>query len=113
MNDVNTATAAPRFSMRDRMAMYNGNALKIGLFGLNIVVGWNEDEFQMFGVTQREHEQRYDYAQEWIDAVKMAWGPQDDFDFDGQFLKLRKIRAKPKPYGGTRPLIMNAGASAT
>jgi len=27
MNDVNTATAAPRFSMRDRMAMYNGNAL--------------------------------------------------------------------------------------
>ena len=41
-----------------------------GRFGLNIVVGWNEDEFQMFGVTQREHEQRYEYAQEWIDAVK-------------------------------------------
>ena len=84
-----------------------------GRFGLNIVVGWNEDEFQMFGVTQREHEQRYDYAQEWIDAVKMAWGPEDDFDFDGQFIKLKNVRAKPKPYGGTRPLIMNAGASPT
>ena len=84
-----------------------------GRFGLNIVVGWNEDEFHMFGVTQREHEQRYDYAQEWIDAVKMAWGPQDDFDYQGQFLKLKNVRAKPKPYGGTRPLIMNAGASAT
>ena len=51
-----------------------------GRFGLNIVVGWNEDEFQMFGVTQREHEQRYEYAQDWIDAVKSAWGPEEDFD---------------------------------
>jgi alkanesulfonate monooxygenase SsuD/methylene tetrahydromethanopterin reductase-like flavin-dependent oxidoreductase (luciferase family) len=84
-----------------------------GRFGLNIVVGWNEDEFQMFGVTQREHDARYDYAQEWLEAVKLAWGPQDDFDYDGAFIKLRKVRAKPKPYGGTRPLIMNAGASPT
>ena len=84
-----------------------------GRFGLNIVVGWNEDEFQMFGVTQREHEQRYDYAQEWLDAVKLAWGPKEDFEYDGQFIKLKKVRAKPKPYGGTRPLIMNAGASPT
>jgi alkanesulfonate monooxygenase SsuD/methylene tetrahydromethanopterin reductase-like flavin-dependent oxidoreductase (luciferase family) len=82
-----------------------------GRFGLNIVVGWNEDEFQMFGVTQREHEQRYDYAQEWLEAVKMAWGPNEDFEYDGKFIKLKKVRAKPKPYGGTRPLIMNAGAS--
>jgi alkanesulfonate monooxygenase SsuD/methylene tetrahydromethanopterin reductase-like flavin-dependent oxidoreductase (luciferase family) len=84
-----------------------------GRFGLNIVVGWNEDEFQMFGVTQREHEQRYEYAQDWIDAVKMAWGPNEDFEFDGKYIKLKKVRAKPKPYGGTRPLIMNAGASPT
>ena len=84
-----------------------------GRFGLNIVVGWNEDEFQMFGVTQREHEERYDYAQEWLDAVKMAWGPQEDFEYDGQFIKLKNVRAKPKPYGGARPLIMNAGASPT
>ena len=31
-----------------------------GRFGLNIVCGWNEDEFEMFGVTQREHEARYE-----------------------------------------------------
>jgi hypothetical protein len=29
-----------------------------GRFGLNIVVGWNEGEFAMFGVKQREHEAR-------------------------------------------------------
>ncbi len=82
-----------------------------GRFGLNIVAGWNEGEFEMFGVKQREHDTRYEFAQEWIDAVKRAWTEPEDFDFEGQFLKLKGVRAKPKPYGGTRPIIMNAGSS--
>jgi dimethylsulfone monooxygenase len=82
-----------------------------GRFGLNIVVGWNEDEFEMFGVKQRDHEDRYKYGQEWVDAVKTMWSDAEDFDFDGEFIKLRAVRAKPKPYGGSRPLLMNAGAS--
>ena len=82
-----------------------------GRFGLNIVVGWNEGEFEMFGVQQREHEKRYEYAQEWIDVIKMIWSDREDFDFHGQYLDLRKIRGKPKPYGGAQPVIMNAGAS--
>ena len=82
-----------------------------GRFGLNIVVGWNEGEFEMFGVEQREHEQRYEYAQEWIDVIKMIWSDKEDFDFDGKYLDLKGIRGKPKPYGGARPVIMNAGAS--
>jgi dimethylsulfone monooxygenase len=93
--------------------MVTADHIGAGRFGLNIVVGWNEGEFDMFGVEQREHEARYDYAQEWIDAIKLAWSEREDFDFDGKFLKLKGIRAKPKPYGGTRPVIMNAGASAT
>jgi alkanesulfonate monooxygenase SsuD/methylene tetrahydromethanopterin reductase-like flavin-dependent oxidoreductase (luciferase family) len=84
-----------------------------GRFGLNVVVGWNEDEFEMFGVRQRDHETRYAYAQEWLDAVKRAWGAEEDFNVDGKFIKLAKVRAKPKPYDGTRPLIMNAGSSDT
>lgn len=84
-----------------------------GRFGLNLVVGWNEDEFQMFGVTQREHEARYEYGEEWLEAVKKTWGNANDFDFEGKFIKLKGVRAKPKPYGGARPLIMNAGASPT
>jgi FMNH2-dependent dimethyl sulfone monooxygenase len=84
-----------------------------GRFGLNLVVGWNEDEFEMFGVKQRDHEARYDYGQEWLDAIKQAWSHDGDFDFDGQYIKLKAVRAKPKPFGGTRPVIMNAGASLT
>jgi alkanesulfonate monooxygenase SsuD/methylene tetrahydromethanopterin reductase-like flavin-dependent oxidoreductase (luciferase family) len=84
-----------------------------GRFGLNIVAGWNEGEFEMFGVKQRDHETRYAFAQEWVDVVKRAWSEGEDFDFDGQFFKLAGIRAKPKPHGGTRPIIMNAGSSGT
>jgi alkanesulfonate monooxygenase SsuD/methylene tetrahydromethanopterin reductase-like flavin-dependent oxidoreductase (luciferase family) len=75
------------------------------------VVGWNEGEFQMFGVEQREHEDRYDYAQEWIDVIKLIWSDKEDFDFDGKYLHMKGIRGKPKPYGGSQPVIMNAGAS--
>jgi dimethylsulfone monooxygenase len=82
-----------------------------GRFGVNLVVGWNEGEFEMFGVTQREHDARYAFAQEWLDVVKRAWSERGDFDFDGEFLQLKGIRAFPKPYGETRPILMNAGSS--
>ena len=84
-----------------------------GRLGMNLVVGWNEGEFDMFGVAQREHEARYDFAQEWLDAVLRAWREEGTFDIAGEFLKLHGVRAYPKPYGGTRPVIMNAGSSPT
>jgi alkanesulfonate monooxygenase SsuD/methylene tetrahydromethanopterin reductase-like flavin-dependent oxidoreductase (luciferase family) len=82
-----------------------------GRIGVNIVVGWNEGEFEMFGVKQREHDMRYDYAQEWIDIVKKAWSHDGTFDYDGAFLQIKDARAYPKPCGHTRPLLMNAGSS--
>jgi len=82
-----------------------------GRFGLNIVAGWNEGEFEMFGVSQRAHDDRYEFAEEWLAVAKRAWGTEEQFDFKGQFFDLRGVRAKPKPCGGTRPLIMNAGSS--
>ena len=84
-----------------------------GRFGLNVVCGWNEGEFEMFGATQRDHETRYGYAQEWLDAIKMMWERPDEFDFPGEFIKLKGVRINPKPFGGSRPIIMNAGASPT
>jgi alkanesulfonate monooxygenase SsuD/methylene tetrahydromethanopterin reductase-like flavin-dependent oxidoreductase (luciferase family) len=83
-----------------------------GRLGVNLVVGWNEGEFEMFGVAQREHDTRYDFAQEWLDAVKRAWTATGEFDVEGQYFKLRKVRAFPKPFGDTMPVLMNAGSSA-
>jgi dimethylsulfone monooxygenase len=84
-----------------------------GRFGLNVVCGWNEGEFEMFGAILRDHKTRYEYAQEWLDVIKLAWSPEEDFDFGRRFITVKKGRANPKPYGGSRPLIMNAGASPT
>jgi hypothetical protein len=36
------------------------------LQSLKRAFGWNEGEFEMFGVAQRDHEKRYAFAQEWI-----------------------------------------------
>jgi FMNH2-dependent dimethyl sulfone monooxygenase len=82
-----------------------------GRVGVNIVCGWNEGEFEMFGATLREHNERYDYAQEWIDIVLQAWTRDGTFDYDGKFLQIKDARAYPKPFGDTRPLMMNAGSS--
>jgi FMNH2-dependent dimethyl sulfone monooxygenase len=81
-----------------------------GRFGLNIVCGWNEGEFEMFGVKPGDHQRRYAQGQEWVDALKEIW-TKNDFDFDGEIIQLHGVRAKPKPWGGSRPLMMNAGSS--
>ena len=91
--------------------MVTADQIGEGRFGLNIVAGWNEGEFEMFGVEQRPHDERYDFAQEWVDVVSRAWSGEEQFDFDGRYFKLQAVRAKPKPFGGTRPVIMNAGHS--
>ena len=81
-----------------------------GRFGLNVVCGWNEDEFEMFGVTPGDHASRYRQGQEWLDVVTRAWR-EDDFNLQGEFFHMRGVRENPKPWSGTTPLIMNAGSS--
>jgi alkanesulfonate monooxygenase SsuD/methylene tetrahydromethanopterin reductase-like flavin-dependent oxidoreductase (luciferase family) len=83
-----------------------------GRFGLNIVCGWNADEFEMFGMAQREHDDRYAYGGEWIDTIYRLWSEPGSFDVNGTYLQLKDVEAEPKPYGGTRPIVMNAGSSA-
>jgi FMNH2-dependent dimethyl sulfone monooxygenase len=82
-----------------------------GRFGLNIVCGWSEDEFAMFGIAGMGHTERYELGQEWLDAVRRMWTDPGDFDFHGKYFHLDGVRSKPKPFGGTHPAIMNAGSS--
>ena len=44
-----------------------------GRFGLNVVSGWNTDEFAMFGTQLLEHDDRYGYTEEWVSVVKKIW----------------------------------------
>ena len=95
--------AAKQFSTADHVGR--------GRFGLNLVCGWNQDEFDMFGAQQRDHDARYEYGRAWLDIVKRLWSSSDEFDVDDEFFHMKRVIGDPKPYGGTRPVIMNAGAS--
>jgi alkanesulfonate monooxygenase SsuD/methylene tetrahydromethanopterin reductase-like flavin-dependent oxidoreductase (luciferase family) len=82
-----------------------------GRFALNIVCGWFTPEMEMFGGTMMEHDLRYDYAQEWLDVMKMLWTRDGYFDFQGKFFEIKKGFASPKPVQQPFPPLMNAGGS--
>ncbi len=82
-----------------------------GRLGLNLVCGWNEDEFQMFGVTKLEHDARYAQGEEWWSIVKRIWAGDAPFDFEGAHYQLHGVEGSPRPYGDRDPLMMNAGSS--
>ncbi|MBK7284090.1 MAG: LLM class flavin-dependent oxidoreductase [Sphingomonadales bacterium] len=83
-----------------------------GRYGLNIVCGWSQAEFDMFGIKlSLETEGRYEYGQEWFDIVRKIWTSSEPFDWSGKYFNLRGVKGHPKPTGGVLPPIMNAGAS--
>jgi dimethylsulfone monooxygenase len=82
-----------------------------GRFGLNIVCGWNQDEFDMFGLAQDVHDDRYARGQEWWDIINRLWFEDEPFDYDGTYYRLRGVVGRPQPWGGKRPILMNAGSS--
>jgi FMNH2-dependent dimethyl sulfone monooxygenase len=82
-----------------------------GRFALNLVCGWNEDEFAMFGLDRHVQADRYRHGSEWLDVIEQLWSGQTPVDVSGRYFDLHALQAEPKPFGGTRPVIMNAGAS--
>lgn len=82
-----------------------------GRLGVNIVCGWNEDEFQMFGMSKHEHDDRYAQGDEWWSIVKRLWAGEAPFDYEGRFYQLCGVEGAPQPYGTRVPLMMNAGSS--
>ena len=82
-----------------------------GRFGLNVVSGWNIDEFQMFNAQLLDHDERYGYSEEWLSIVKRIWSETQPFDFSGKHFQIKQVSGKPKPWGNTRPLLMSAGSS--
>ncbi len=83
-----------------------------GRFGLNIVCGWNQPEYEMFGLAlPTEHDVRYRYGQEWWDVIRRAWQSDETFDWHGEYFQLKQARCTPQPVGQSRPPLMNAGSS--
>lgn len=93
--------------------MITADHISGGRFGLNLVCGWFPPEFAMFGSPMMEHDDRYAYAAEWIEAVKLLWTRDEPFDYEGKYIRILKGEANPKPLTKPHPPIMQAGQSET
>jgi len=82
-----------------------------GRFGLNIVAGWYTQELAMFGLTQRDHDERYEVADEWTQVLKQLWTVPGERDFHGRYFDVAAGMLEPKPLQKPYPVIMNAGTS--
>lgn len=77
-----------------------------GRAGLNIVCGWNPEEFALFGATPDER--AYDRAAEWITIIERAYASDEPFDFEGTYYRLKGVVSCPASLQRPRPVTMNA-----
>jgi FMNH2-dependent dimethyl sulfone monooxygenase len=82
-----------------------------GRFSLNVVAGFNEQEFRMLGLEVPSHEDRYGHAAEWMTIARRAWTNPEPFDFDGDYIRVVEAVSEPKPLQQPAPPIMSAGTS--
>jgi len=77
-----------------------------GRAGLNIVCGWNSDEFAMFGA--KPSGDAYEQATEWIAIIDRCYGTKQPFDFEGKHYSLRGVVSRPSSVQVPRPMTMSA-----
>lgn len=83
-----------------------------GRFALNIVNGWSEREFAMFGTgVLRPHDEGYEYGEEWVGILKRLWTEEEEFDHQGRYFEIKEAISKPKPIQKPFPPIMSANSS--
>jgi FMNH2-dependent dimethyl sulfone monooxygenase len=85
--------------------------ISAGRFGMNLVMGWFTPEMELFGRKQLEHDERYEYGQDWLEFAMQLWNEEKSFDYDGKFFQSKGAHAYPKPIQEPRPALLNAGAS--
>lgn len=69
-----------------------------GRFGINIVTGWNRDEYAQMGLWPGDdfYRYRYDYASEYVTILKELW-EHGVSNFSGSYFRLDDCRLGPRP----------------
>ena len=84
-----------------------------GRLALNVVSGWNEDEFRSMNIPLIvERGDRYEYTREWLDIVRELWST-GRCTYKGRFFQIDDARSRPLPVQNPRPVVVNAGQSFT
>lgn len=83
-----------------------------GRLALNVVNGWNVEEFETFGNSawQKSEEERYQRMDEFIQVIRGLW-ESDPFTFDGQYYRVKESRLPLKPRQTPHPPIYAASRS--
>jgi alkanesulfonate monooxygenase SsuD/methylene tetrahydromethanopterin reductase-like flavin-dependent oxidoreductase (luciferase family) len=82
-----------------------------GRAGLNIVCGWNQEEFDMFGVNSVGDDKRYEQGLEWYRVLVRLFESGPAFDHHGRFYDGARLQSRPGPVQKPRPTVMSAGFS--
>ena len=92
-------------------AMATIDQISNGRAGLNMVCGWMQSEFDMFGQKQLEHDTRYDQGEEWYDIFYKLLNETEPFDYSGTYYNLKSVVGSPSTIQRPRPYTMSAAAS--
>jgi alkanesulfonate monooxygenase SsuD/methylene tetrahydromethanopterin reductase-like flavin-dependent oxidoreductase (luciferase family) len=80
-----------------------------GRAGLNIVCGWNEPEYAMFGA--KKPEAPYDQGLEWFDILNRILKGGAPFDYEGKYYHLKGVEGAPATVQQPRPIVLSAAFS--
>jgi dimethylsulfone monooxygenase len=81
-----------------------------GRMAINIVNGWFDEEFRMFGGTVLQGEDRYRRTTEFIDILRGLWA-NETFSYAGQFYKVDNGQLLLKPASPSLPEIYSVSRS--
>ncbi len=83
-----------------------------GRAGLNIVCGWNQADFDMFGLDQLPHDDRYRQGWEWYEIwSRLVRGAGAEAGFDGRYFRGKGISGLPGGIQQPQPAVISAGYS--
>jgi FMNH2-dependent dimethyl sulfone monooxygenase len=81
-----------------------------GRWGLNVVTGYKESEFRMFGLEPIAHDLRYEMATEFTTVMQRLWSEDDELTFEGRWWRTQNAFVAPKPVH-RRVVMVNAASS--
>ncbi len=84
-----------------------------GRLGLNVVCGWNNNEYKMFFDESKPlNQNRYEYGEEWIKIFKLLINKKkNNINFNGKFFKIKSANCEPKSFEQPHPNLVSAAYS--
>ena len=89
-----TSIIAPAWAARSVATL---DQVSGGRAGLNIVCGWNEKDFAMFGKSDVGADRRFDQGTEWTEVLTRLLAGGEPFEHSGEFFQISGAHCSPLP----------------